>query len=331
LKPNELAELLGIPKLPAYIKEVEYRLEAIVAANDSPLREPSLRLIRGSGKRLRPFLAIAASQSRGHAIDDAVLAGCTALELVHIGSLVHDDIIDDATTRWKTPTVNAIEGVDQAILVGDYFLALAAATAATVNVEVAHVVASTIAVMCEGQSQEMLDSYNLERSKASYLDTIRKKTAALTSASCRVGALSAGLSTQHVEALAEYGEAFGMAFQITDDLLDLLATAESIGKPVGNDIKEGVYTLPVLLALHGKYRDELSELLETNPNQAILVGLLKRSGALEATLGEIQKYNNRAVASLKKFEDNKVISGLSQLPETYLSWAMYKQSILTLK
>lgn len=332
MKTTELATLLGIPKLPAYIEQIERELEKVLVKDNPSLREPALRLIKSGGKRLRPFFVIAAASSQGGNVGDDVIVSCAAIELAHIGTLVHDDIIDDADVRWGIPTVNAKEGVSNAILVGDYLLALASAEAAKVSKEVAYIIASTIAEMCDGQSQETNDNYNVERSIESYLETIYKKTAALTSAACRIGALCADLPSKQVEALARYGEAFGMAFQITDDLLDLLSTTEAMGKPVGNDIKEGVYTLPLLLALQGEDRDEVRLWLEKNPiskpKQNKIVETLRRSGAFDATLKETRRYNDIAAASVRDLGKNNTVEGLVRLPDAYLNWALKKQTII---
>jgi geranylgeranyl pyrophosphate synthase len=335
LKLEELATLLNIPELPAYITKTEQLIKDILTVSDSTLHGASLRLVEAGGKRLRPFFVIAAASSQGGYIDDNVIACCAAIELAHIGTLVHDDIIDDAEVRWGISTVNAKEGVSSAILVGDYLLALAAAEAATVSKEVAYLIAATIAEMCDGQSQETSDNYNVDRSIESYRKTIYKKTAALTSAACRLGAICAGLSDKQVMALSKYGEAFGMAFQITDDLLDILSTPEAMGKPVGNDIKEGVYTLPLLLALQGEHRDEVSswlgEVPRSQPSQKKIVETLRSSGVIDETLKEIRKYNDLAVTSLLDLKENGVVKGLGRLPDAYLGWALKKQTALNHK
>jgi geranylgeranyl pyrophosphate synthase len=332
LKLEDLAKLLKIPELPMYIGRAEKAIEDILTVSNSSLHNPSLRLIKGGGKRLRPFFVIAAAASQGGKVGADVIRCCAAIELVHIGTLVHDDIIDDAEVRWGIPTVNAKEGVSNAILVGDYLLALASVEAATVSKEVAHIIASTIADMCDGQSQETNDNYNVERSIKSYLETIYKKTAALTSAACRIGAICAGLPDQQVEALTNYGKAFGVAFQITDDLLDFLSTTEAMGKPVGNDIKEGVYTLPLLLALKGEDQGEIRSWLgkypSSQPPQSKIVEALRQSGALHATLKEIRKYNGIAATSIRELGGNNTVEGLAQLPEAYLNWALKKQTVL---
>jgi geranylgeranyl pyrophosphate synthase len=331
LKTDELAKLLGILNLPDYMLQVEQNLEAILSVSDSKyLREPSLRLVKNGGKRLRPFLVIAAALSQGGRINQKIIQASASLELVHMGTIVHDDIIDKADLRWGIPTINKQEGVDHAILVGDYLLALATVRAMDVSRDIGYIIASTVAVMCEGQSQETADEYNINRTIESYIMTIKKKTAALTSAACRIGAECAGMSKAQVESLSLYGEEFGIAFQIIDDLLDFLSTSEAMGKPVGNDMKEGIYTLPLLFGLEEPTKERLRVKLK-NSNQIQhkdVVDILKKSGAFEKTIYEIQCHNKAAGKALEKREKNGVIVGLSKLPDVYLKWALQKQSIL---
>lgn len=330
MKTTELATLLGIPKLPVYIEQIEQKLEEILIKDNPNLSEPSLRLINSGGKRLRPFLVIAAASSQGGKIDDKVITSCTAIELVHIGTIVHDDIIDNADVRWGATTVNKQEGVNQAILVGDYLLALAAVQATNVSQEVGYIIANTIATMCDGQSQETADEYNIDRSIESYYTTIRKKTASLTSAACRVGGLCVGIPNAQIEALSKYGESFGMAFQLVDDLLDFLSTSEAMGKPVGNDMKEGVYTLPLLLALKGPSGKQIRSWLGKHPDTYVdrseIIDSLMKTGAIEATLTEVRRHNKTAAATIRRLGDNKVLNGLSKLPDIYLKWALQKQT-----
>lgn len=333
MKSDELAKLLGIPGLPNYTEQIEKQLKNVLATNNPHLREPALRLVTG-GKRLRPFLVIAAAMSQGKAVNRVVIDACVAIELVHIGTLVHDDIIDEANMRWGVPTINTKEGVNNAILVGDYLLALAAVQATKVSKEATHIIASTIAEMCDGQSHETADKFNVDRTIESYLEAIRKKTAVLTSAACQIGAISANLPQKEVDALSRYGEAFGMAFQLTDDLLDFLSTEEEMGKPVGNDLKEGVYTMPILIAQRGVSRDKvwswLGEKPTSKPTPEVVTETLISNGAIQATVAEIQKYNNIATNSLQIIDNNTIRDGLSKLPTIYLDWSLKKQKVYTL-
>lgn len=295
-------------------------LHSLVTTDNPNIKVPALRVVRNSGKRLRPIMLIAAAWNKQKQIDETTIASCAALEMAHISTLVHDDIIDNSSKRRGEPTINIQEGVNSAILAGDYLLAVAIAQASTVSKEVAQLLAISIATVCDGQSQEMADNFNLGRSMDNYLETIRKKTAALMSAACQIGGLCAGSSPKEVEALGRFGGAFGMSFQLVDDLLDFLSTAEVLGKPVGNDMKEGVYTMPLIIALKGTNSSEMKTCLGKNPKLSEVVDILSRSGAIDKTLLEVQNYNADAVRAISDFDK----SGLSKLPDFYLESALKK-------
>jgi heptaprenyl diphosphate synthase len=171
--------------------------------------------------------------------------------------------MDESTQRRGVDTVNAKWGNLQAILAGDFLLAKASEIAAGLGVEVAELLARTIGELCQGQILELRHTYNVSRPVDAYLSSIDGKTASLYSTAARIGGLVAGHSRDVVDALTAYGTAYGMVFQIVDDVLDLTATDAQLGKPAGHDMEEGVYTLPVLhtLAAGGAAADELSSIL----------------------------------------------------------------------
>lgn len=319
----ELAKLLDVPKLTDHIKQLDKVLRDLPQSATPSLRSPTSRLLARSGKRLRPTMVITAASQSGKQIDASVIAAASAIELIHIASLVHDDIIDASDARWGIPTISKQEGVDSAILVGDYLVALAGVQAASVNSRVAREVAEAFAKMCDGQSLELSDTNNLDRTTDSYFKCIAAKTAALFAASCRVGGLCAGLSDKDIDALGQYGESFGMAFQLTDDLLDLLSTSDDLGKPVGNDIKEGVYTLPVLLGLQSSSNKKLRAILsQKSPNTKSIIELLSKEDSIAQTVAEIDRYNAKAISSLQNITNHGSLKGLRELPNSYKQQAL---------
>lgn len=321
----DLATLLRIPQLSQHIDRVEKDMQHAVAADNPFLSEPVARLLAVRGKRLRPTLLIAAASIQTADISESVIAGCVAIELIHIASLVHDDIIDEAATRWNIPTISAKEGIGRAVLVGDYFLARATQQAATVNAEVAGIASSVIAELCEGQAYELADAHNIGRTMTSLLRAMRSKTAALMSASCRIGALCAAYTPEQVAALGRYGDAFGMAFQFLDDALDFLSTPELSGKPTGNDVREGTYTMPLILALGSPDAGKVKKLIDdpTDSARTMLVSLLLEGGYIGKTIAEARKYNQLAVNALRDFShDATVTQSLSELPDAYLAWSL---------
>ncbi len=332
MRTDELAALLGLSDLGEKLVDVELGLGQALRSDNTYLSGPGLRVVEGGGKRLRPVLAIASAAVVAHdgSWSHRVRSGAVAVELVHVGSLVHDDIIDQADERRGVPTVNHIEGPSHAILVGDYLLARAGVEAARVSKEVAEVLAETIADLCDGQSRETIDLFNVDREVDSMLKAVRGKTAALMRASCRIGALCTGQIGDGVEALSRFGEAFGMAFQIVDDVLDVVSTTRAMGKPVGHDLREGVYTLPVLYALRNeggdRLRSRLGKLIDDPAAVSELIELVKANGAVEQALDVARGFNRAAAEALAGFEGGHVVDGLAKLPDAYLEWALCEKT-----
>lgn len=258
--------LLQLPVLQADLARVEDALRRSVIAEDPFLTEVAGHLIAAGGKRVRPAFALTSAATALPTmvpVTDEVVMGAVSVELVHLGSLYHDDVMDDATTRRTVESVNARWGNLTAILAGDYLLAKASEIAASLGTEVAGLLAATIGRLCEGQILELRHAFDLDRSEAAYLSSIDGKTASLLGTACRIGGIVAGLPRAQIDALTTFGTSFGMAFQIVDDLLDVTATDEELGKPAGHDLVEGTYTLPVIrtLAAGGALASELAELL----------------------------------------------------------------------
>ena len=246
------------------LRRTEDELRKVVESDDPFLTEVARHLIDAGGKRVRPALAITASLVLDEDPDVApwaVIRGGVAVELVHQGSLYHDDVIDDAETRRTVQSVNARWGNLEAILAGDYLLARASELAADLGTEVAGLLAATIAALCEGQVREVRHAFDVDRSEEAYLASISGKTASLLATAARIGAIVADHSRDVVDAVTDFGHNYGMAFQVVDDLLDVTATDEELGKPSGNDLMEGTYTLPVIRALAGPAGDDLRSLL----------------------------------------------------------------------
>ena len=220
-----------------------------MVADDPFLEQVAQHLIKAGGKRLRPVLTLASAYAGGATASDDVVQGAVAVELVHLGSLYHDDVMDESMTRRGQPTANARHGNFVAIVAGDYCLARSAQIAARLGTAVAGLLGATIGRLCEGQVGELHHLYSPDRPEVAYFTSISGKTASLMAAACRVGALTTGLSDSATDALTRYGDRVGMVFQVVDDILDVVATDEQLGKPAGNDLLEGVYTLPVLRGL----------------------------------------------------------------------------------
>ncbi|MGH9070869.1 MAG: polyprenyl synthetase family protein [Acidimicrobiales bacterium] len=295
------ADLLGLPWMEGDLARLEVVLHRMVAAEDPFLTEVATHLVAGGGKRLRPILSLvsAAAAGLGQASEDILLGG-VSVEMVHLASLYHDDVIDEATQRRNVESVNSRWGNLLAVIAGDFLLARAAGIAASLGTEVASLLAATLARMMEGQVREVQGTFDQRRTESAYLASIAGKTASLTATACRVGALTACLDRRTVEALTTYGECFGMVFQIRDDILDVVATEEELGKLPGQDLMEGVYTLPILRALADRCAGpELAPLLGRRLDGSELDQAMKivaGSGAIGSAVGEARLWADRATA-----------------------------------
>jgi heptaprenyl diphosphate synthase/octaprenyl-diphosphate synthase len=333
MTPEDLARLCGLPNLPDGLAAVEKQLDQAVTVDRAEIERPARRVVLSGGKRLRPALALASGAvfgPNGDAVTDAkVVEGATAVELVQAGSLIHDDIMDEAGERRGVPTINSLEGPNQAILVGDFLLARAGQLAAGVSREAAGALANAIADLCIGQSAESAALFDTHRSVGAYETSINGKTAALFRAACEIGSAAAGATPEAVAAVADYGTAFGMAFQIIDDVLDLTSTSAALGKPAGNDIREGVYTLPVLVALRAADGEVLRARLGHVPTDGELehaLELVRSSGGIAAAVERARTFNERAAASLEALPAGPVREGLVALPSAYLDWSLERNA-----
>ncbi|MGY4100043.1 polyprenyl synthetase family protein [Nocardia sp. R16R-3T] len=227
--------------------------------------------------------------------DDRAVRAAAGVELLHLGSLYHDDVIDHADQRRGRPSTNAVWGSHMAVLAGD--CVTTSGTRMLVELGQREVSAAVIASeqMCAGMVLEAADEYVAARSEHSYLESIGGKTAALLSLACRVGAMQGGCRDEHVEALAEFGRYFGLAYQLCDDILDLTSTAEEMGKPVNTDLFEGIYTLPVIRAA---VRDQrLARLLGrrmTRADAARARELVIASGAVDEAQAVAEEFIDQA-------------------------------------
>lgn len=300
-----IATLLGVPGLDADLARLETTLRESVQSGDPFLAEVAGHLIGAGGKRLRPALAVAAAAAGGAPITDDVLQGGVSVELVHIGSLYHDDVMDEALTRRGVESVNARWGNLVAILAGDFLLARASEIAASLGVEVAALLARTIGRLCEGQVGELKTAFSAQRTEDEYLQSISGKTASLTSAACRIGALTAGLERARVDALSVFGEAVGMVFQIRDDVLDVVGTDEQLGKPAGQDLVEGTYSLPVIRALSDPVAGpELRSLLGRPLDEAErdkARNIVRGTTGVEEAIAVGRRYADEAAATVSSF------------------------------
>jgi heptaprenyl diphosphate synthase len=282
------------------LDEVEHALAGAVSSDVPLVADAGGYLLAAGGKRFRPLLVLLGGYF-GDAGDPRLIPGAVAIELTHLATLYHDDVIDEADSRRGIPSVNARWDNTVAILTGDFLFARASEIASDLGTDVTRLLAWTIARVAEGQILEADSLGRLEVDETFYMEVIRKKTAALIATSCRLGGMLSGAPVEVLEGLDRYGQAVGLAFQLSDDIMDLTADQATLGKEPGVDIKEGVYTLPVIYALRASARrEELRRLLQASSLDARglrgALQIIRDDGALDLAREAVGAEVRRAVS-----------------------------------
>jgi heptaprenyl diphosphate synthase len=310
-------------KVTRILDDVEDLLHRQVRSSQAFVDRAANYLIAAGGKRFRPLL-VALTAHLGDADARGIVEAGAIVELVHLATLYHDDVIDEAPARRGAPSANARWDNTVAILTGDYLFARASELSADLGVEVTRIMARTLAALCEGQILEVQgsdgalpdDVPRLEPTVDHYLQVVKGKTASLIATSCRYGALLSGRDEHHVETVTRYGHDVGMAFQLSDDLLDIASDHEDSGKTPGTDLLEGVRTLPVLLALQDAPDGELADLLDGAVDPDDLpraLRLLRESPGMEAAREVAADYVISAIGHLDELGDGPAVSALHGL------------------
>jgi heptaprenyl diphosphate synthase len=297
----------------ADLERVEAMLHDVIHSDQSMVQEAAAYLIDAGGKRFRPMLTLLAGHA-GDPADQRLLSCATAIELTHLATLYHDDVIDETTMRRGVPTVNVRYGNSVAVLTGDFLLARASGLAADLGAYVSRRLADTIAELCEGQIMETASAGSLDVTSEHYLDVIGRKTASLIATSCHLGAWLAGATPEIVSAITDYGTALGMAFQLSDDILDVAGEEQESGKTPGTDLREGVLTLPALETLAGRARgaEDLRSALEAKDVDAALA-LLRSNGSVEIARAAVADWQGRAMRALDPLAVSPARDALEQL------------------
>ncbi len=296
----------------------ETRLYEASVAETPFLTEIAQHLIQAGGKRYRPLLAQVAAELGPNTDLGSVEAG-VAVELVHLGSLYHDDVIDEADSRRGKTSVNTNWTNTIAILAGDFLLARASEIAAPLGQEAVALIAQTYATLCEGQVSELVFAHGFDHGPEGYYTVIGGKTASLIRTSARLGAMTGGADDEAIDAISEWAWEMGMVFQMTDDVLDLVASDEFLGKPAGSDIGEGTFTLPVLLAASGENGSEITDLLTTkeytHESIARVIELTVAGGYVDTVLDECEERIRRAEKAADRIPDNPLTAVLHNLDQ----------------
>ncbi len=310
-------DLFALPVSGEDLARLEDRLRDVVLRGDPFLDEVATHLVAAGGKRLRPALALAAASLGGTEASDETLLGGVCVELVHLASLYHDDVMDEATRRRNVVSVNARWGNLVAIVAGDFLLARSAEIAASLGTEIAGLLAATLGRLCQGQIAEVQSAYRLDRSEDSYLRAIADKTAALMATACRIGGITAGLPRDAIDALTRFGECLGIVFQIRDDVLDIIASEDELGKPPGQDLAEGIYTLPVQRALvdrqcGARLRELLGRPLGPEEVEAARE-IVASSGGVAAAARAARQYADEAARAVAALGEGLIPHALGEL------------------
>ncbi len=297
-------------ELKGEVAAVNQALAANLKTHVPLISEVGRHILLSGGKRVRPLLFLLSAR----------LCGCqgnnladfsTIFEYLHAATLLHDDVVDAASVRRGRATANTIWGNQAVILVGDFLLSKALSLAVTTDrLKVLKVLAQTTTQMAEGEILQLLHARNLELNEAEYFEVTIRKTAILMAAACQIGAILGQATPDQEEALAQFGLNLGITFQVVDDILDFIGDEREMGKPIGNDLKEGRVTLPVIHALsQADARDQarLREMAGTLTTEMIpeLMGLLDKYGSLDYARDTARRYTLKAQENLGVFPDSK--------------------------
>jgi heptaprenyl diphosphate synthase len=301
------------------LEDFEQRLHATVRADLGPVAEAMEQIVDAGGKRLRPALVFLAA-GLGHAsrMDD-VYRAAMAIEFIHNATLIHDDLIDGAPTRRGLRTIHESLGANPAIIIGDYYFAKGANLMSQIgNTGIDALLSQTVMTICFGEMLQLTSQRRYDQSLDEYYAKIERKTAVLLAASTFCGAVLGGLPEAQVEAMRRFGRLLGMSFQIADDVLDYLATEEEVGKPVGNDLKQGTVTLPLMLArqdpaTEGRLDAVLSKAVLEDADYADVVRIVRGSRGIEESYGHAKAFGDKARAELAGFSPSAYRDALESL------------------
>lgn len=286
------------------------------------LGEIATYLIDAGGKRVRPALTLLSFKAAGGNDVRTVVPIAVAIELIHTASLIHDDINDGTDLRRGIPTANRKFGDSNALVAGDFLFVKAFRIGGMYEWEIVKIIADACAKLAEGEVMQDSNRYNIDLSMEDYLTTIEKKTASLITACVKVGAVLSGSPSVMVNALANYAHSIGMAFQITDDILDVRETTERTGKPRGNDIREGQLSIVIIKALEMTdeiNRRELQRIIRKNENTdqeiEMAVGIIMDTDALESAYAVAKEFADRAREELMTIPESEYRDNLELINE----------------
>lgn len=295
---------------------IEQELEKTVSSTEPLLSEAGLHLLQAGGKRIRPVFVLLSAMFGEYDIEK-VKKVAIALEIIHMASLVHDDVIDDAELRRGKPTIKAKWDNRIAMYTGDYLFARSLEIMTSLENIAAHqILSKTIVEVSLGEIEQIKDKYDFDQNLRVYLRRIKRKTALLIAASCQLGAIAGGVPESIHKKLFLFGYYVGMSFQITDDILDFTSTEEELGKPVGGDLLQGNITLPVLFAMeNSELKNKISKVAsDTDETEmAEIIDVILSTNAIERSIQVSDMYLQKGFSILNQLPKNRARSALSNI------------------
>lgn len=299
-----------------FVSEYEKRFET----DNIILKQVHQHILNKKGKQIRPLLTLLAAKACGE-INSNTIRAAIAMEMLHTASLVHDDVVDEALERRGQASVNALWNNKISILAGDYILSESLHTATeTKDIEIIEEITKLGKEISKGEILQLSNMQSSSYDEEKYLQVIKMKTAALLSACTITGAITANANNELREKMREYGKIYGICFQIKDDIFDYTSSHDEIGKPVGNDIREGKITLPLIYALNNCESSEKNEILDIIKNKRTTDDNIKKiaqfainKGGIEYAENKMQAYKMEASKLLESVENKEIAESLYQL------------------
>jgi len=312
---NSKLDFKEIPEL----KQIEEELMNIVSDTNGTVKNMCEHILKAGGKRIRPLLVIYSGLIFGE-ITPKLIQTAVASELIHMASLIHDDIVDNSDIRRNRPSINSIWGNNFAVLGGDYLFAKAFGILSSkrLNTGMEYMV-EAIQSMCVGEIVQAEDRFNCECSMEKYYEKIACKTAILLKCCCQAGAAAQNATQQEIEIIGEYGLNLGLAFQITDDILDLCGSSEFTGKPKQEDLRQGIISMPIIYLLKNKanhqwVREAIEERKFDDETLSKICSAVTKTGIMEKCYARVRTHIEKAQESLDK------------LPNSYYKDVLYKMA-----
>jgi heptaprenyl diphosphate synthase len=288
------------------MKQIEEQLRKALKTRNNTVQEALIKLQQSGGKRLRPALTVLGA-TFGEYKSSEIVPLAASLEIIHMATLIHDDIIDDTKLRRGAETLHSMLGRDVAVYTGDFLFTRAFSLIADIaDINIMKNVSKGMAYICDGEIDQNEQRYSKNTTVKQYLKRISGKTAALFAISLAAGGYKAGCSQRIVNKLGYIGKEIGMAFQIIDDILDFTGTESKIGKPAFNDVIQGVYTLPLIFALNSEYKSETEKALDkmNEDNGDSLKAVLEQAAVIEKTRKIAMGYVEKARRKTQELPDS---------------------------